>query len=313
MLPIRESSALSRRLKRMLAGLIPFDVVLAKVSTGSSANIAYAGPLPLATAVDGHPADLVISTGPRTAAANIAVARRLGAKNVYFGLSQWPSDRFFSLLLTPERRTPSSARRLCTSALRDRRRRPARCATARTERRGAPRRAALRRAVEALFLHDGGHGASCRAGRRAHPRAALAEVDDLRFPPHACGGVRAPGAADRSRRRAGGVRPVCDRRAALQPAGVRLRPCSGHRGFHVDARRGNRRASAGRNSFRGRATVRRNATLSSRRRSSPTAGPFRLRFSGLVAEALISGAADLRVLQGSELDALYDTLARHGI
>ena len=40
---------------------------------------------------------------------------------------------------------------------------------------------------------------------------------------------------------------------------------------------------------------------------------FRLRFSGLVAEALISGAADLRVLQGSELDALYDTLARHGI
>lgn len=45
-------------------------------------------------------ADIVVSTGPSTAAANIAAARRYGARNIYYGFSKWPSVGF-SLLLTP--------------------------------------------------------------------------------------------------------------------------------------------------------------------------------------------------------------------
>jgi hypothetical protein len=45
--------------------------------------------------------DLVVSTGPATAAANIALARRLKAKNVYFGFPQWPVTGAFTLMLSP--------------------------------------------------------------------------------------------------------------------------------------------------------------------------------------------------------------------
>jgi hypothetical protein len=40
---------------------------------------------------------------------------------------------------------------------------------------------------------------------------------------------------------------------------------------------------------------------------------FALRFSELTAEALFEGAAGLELLPGSQLEALYETLARHGI
>ncbi|MEM8855655.1 MAG: ELM1/GtrOC1 family putative glycosyltransferase [Pseudomonadota bacterium] len=45
-------------------------------------------------------AHIVVSTGPSTAAANIAAARRYGARNIYYGFAKWPSVGF-SLLLTP--------------------------------------------------------------------------------------------------------------------------------------------------------------------------------------------------------------------
>lgn len=108
-LPIREARRLSRRMKRFLAGLLPFSFfwnTFYRVSGGASAS----NPLPLVMAIPAGGIDLVVSTGPRTAAANIALARRLKAKNVYFGFSRWLSDGFFTVLLTPEQRSANRHR-----------------------------------------------------------------------------------------------------------------------------------------------------------------------------------------------------------
>jgi hypothetical protein len=53
-------------------------------------------------AADGWPphADVVVSTGPSTAAANIAAARRYGARNVYCGFHKWPVLGF-TVILSP--------------------------------------------------------------------------------------------------------------------------------------------------------------------------------------------------------------------
>lgn len=45
-------------------------------------------------------ADVVVSTGPATAAANIAAARELSARNIYCGFPKWPV-RGFSVILSP--------------------------------------------------------------------------------------------------------------------------------------------------------------------------------------------------------------------
>lgn len=104
-LPIRETRRLSRRLKRTLAGLLPFDTFWsAFYRIGGEAS--PFNPLPLTDRIPDGAVELVISTGPRTSAANIAVARHLKAKNVYFGFSKWPSDSFYTVLLTSERRRP---------------------------------------------------------------------------------------------------------------------------------------------------------------------------------------------------------------
>jgi hypothetical protein len=104
-LPIRETRRLSRRAKRALAGLLPFGLFWERFyAVGGAASTA--GSLPVAHKVPVERIDLVISTGPRTAAANIAIARHLKARNVYFGFSRWPADRFYTVLLTPERRRP---------------------------------------------------------------------------------------------------------------------------------------------------------------------------------------------------------------
>ena len=108
-LPISETRRLSRRLKRFLAGVLPFErfwSAFYRVGGGASSSNPL---LPLDT-VPGGAFHLVVSTGPRTAAANIAIARRISAKNVYFGFSRWPSDRFFTLRLTPERKRPHAHR-----------------------------------------------------------------------------------------------------------------------------------------------------------------------------------------------------------
>ena len=102
-LPIRETRIFSRRVKRALAGLIPFETFW-KTFYRIGGEASPFNPLPLTHAVPEPPIDLVISTGPRTSAANIALARHLKAKNTYFGFSKWPSDGFYSVLLTSERR-----------------------------------------------------------------------------------------------------------------------------------------------------------------------------------------------------------------
>jgi mitochondrial fission protein ELM1 len=105
LLPIRETRRLSRRLKRVLAAALPFDRFWKSFYRVGGEASAF-NPLPLTMTIGADPVDLVISTGPRTSAANIALARRLKAKNVYFGRSRWPSDGFYTVLLTPERRRP---------------------------------------------------------------------------------------------------------------------------------------------------------------------------------------------------------------
>ncbi len=62
-------------------------------------NVDLAEPLPAA-------ADIVVSTGPSTAATNIAVARAVGARNIYCGFPKRP-QLGVTALLTP---VPSSAR-----------------------------------------------------------------------------------------------------------------------------------------------------------------------------------------------------------
>ncbi len=104
-LPIRETRKLSRRFKRTLAGLLPFELFW-KTFYRIGGEASPFNPLPITHEIPEGPVDLVITTGPRTSAANIAVARRLKAKNVYFGFSKWPSDGFYTVLLTSERRSP---------------------------------------------------------------------------------------------------------------------------------------------------------------------------------------------------------------
>jgi mitochondrial fission protein ELM1 len=104
-LPIRETFKLSRRVKRTLAGLIGFDAFWRMFYTVGGEPSPF-NPLPLVSDVPERPVDLVISTGPKTSAANIALARHLGAKNAYFGFTKWPSDGFYTVLLTSERRRP---------------------------------------------------------------------------------------------------------------------------------------------------------------------------------------------------------------
>ena len=64
-------------------------------------RVSPGGPIPPTPALPSGRFDLVVSTGPATAAANIALARRLKAKNVYFGFPQWPVTGAFSLMLSP--------------------------------------------------------------------------------------------------------------------------------------------------------------------------------------------------------------------
>lgn len=104
-LPIRETRRFSRRVKRTLAGLLPFETFWRSFYRVGGEPSPF-NPLPLVDAIPDEPVDLVISTGPRTSAANIALARHLGAKNVYFGFSKWPSDGFYTVLLTSEQRRP---------------------------------------------------------------------------------------------------------------------------------------------------------------------------------------------------------------
>ena len=90
--PMTERRPLSRRLHRISAALREPKRWLAR-------NVSFAAPLP-------ERADIVVSTGPSTAAANIALARALKARNIYCGFPKWPALGT-TVILTP---VPSSAR-----------------------------------------------------------------------------------------------------------------------------------------------------------------------------------------------------------
>ncbi|WP_205648509.1 ELM1/GtrOC1 family putative glycosyltransferase [Acuticoccus kandeliae] len=98
-LGMREIRPRSRRVARVSATLMPPERWLAERVAIAPERVA--GPFRDA-ALDTWPerADIVISTGPATAAANIAAARRFGAKNIYCGFPKWPV-RGYSVILSP--------------------------------------------------------------------------------------------------------------------------------------------------------------------------------------------------------------------
>ncbi|MEM9224286.1 MAG: ELM1/GtrOC1 family putative glycosyltransferase [Pseudomonadota bacterium] len=99
-LRISENKPRSRRMARVAAALSEPERWLAKgVSLGP--NIAADGIGGEGVLHDWPPrADIVVSTGPSTAAANIAAARRYGARNIYCGFPKRPVLGY-SLILSP--------------------------------------------------------------------------------------------------------------------------------------------------------------------------------------------------------------------
>ncbi|WP_226582164.1 ELM1/GtrOC1 family putative glycosyltransferase [Acuticoccus sediminis] len=89
---MRERRPMSRRLHRITAAMRAPQAWLKR-----NVDLAEAPP---------ETADIVVSTGPSTAATNIALARLLGAKNIYCGFAKRPQFGV-TALLTP---VPSSAR-----------------------------------------------------------------------------------------------------------------------------------------------------------------------------------------------------------
>ena len=105
-LGIAEVRPTSRRIARLCARVLRPDRFLAERVRIAPERVAERfGP---ALADWPERADFVLSTGPSTAAANIAAARRLSARNIYCGFAKWPVTGF-SLILSP---VPSRARRV---------------------------------------------------------------------------------------------------------------------------------------------------------------------------------------------------------
>lgn len=104
-LGIREVPPRSRRIARVHAALGAPDGWLSRGVRLDSANVAPAWREKAIATWPTH-TDIVVSTGPSTAAANIAAGRRYGARTIYFGFPKWPVIGF-SLILCP---VPSPAR-----------------------------------------------------------------------------------------------------------------------------------------------------------------------------------------------------------
>ena len=308
-LPVREIRRLSRRAKRLLAGLLPFESFWSafyEIADAGSVNS-----LPVTPSIPTGDVDLVVSTGPRTAAANIALARRLHAKNVYFGLSRWPSDRFFTLLLTPERLPPLSNRAFALPPSdfdSDQLPSPRPLAANGTE-----RQAAL------LFGGQSKHYSYTAADMellaeqlssltRDLPWLKWTVFDSRRSPPefeHLVDSVRTGGApiefvrfaeqglASNARAfRSDLVLVTADSMSMLAESIASCRPTGV---LFADRYKPPQRDA-----------IEHQAMIADRR-------AFPMRFSGLTADALLNGAESVETLRGSQLDALYKTIARHGI
>jgi uncharacterized protein len=310
-LPIRETRKLSRRMKRALAGLLPFGLFW-KIFYRIGGEASPFNPLPITNDIPTGAIDLVITTGPRTSAANIAVARLLKAKNVYFGFSKWPSDGFYTVLLTAERRRPHPHR---AYTLRPSELDAAELPEARPlVRNGTERNAAI------LFGGQSKHyyytmadmdllGARLIALAREMPwlrwtffdsrRSPEAEIDHLvdvvrsksshvdfvRFGERGLLSNNPAFASDLVLVTADSMSMLAESIASQRPTGIlfadRYKPPQ-------------------------RDAIEHMAMIADRR-------AFPITFSGLDAEALLKGAAGLETLPHSQLDALYETVARYGI
>ena len=310
-LPIRETRRLSRRVKRTLAGLLPFDFFWRRFYRFGGEASPF-NPLPLTSALPTRPVDLVITTGPRTSAANIAVARRLKAKNVYFGFSKWPADSFYTVLLTSERRRrhPHRAYTLRPSELDGTDRPEARPLkpngaalsasllfggqskhyyyTVEDMELLAERLIALRRAMPWLgwTVFD-----SRRSPKEAFDRlVALVEesgvgIDFVRFGEHGLLSNNPAFSSDLVLVTADSMSMLAESIASKRPTGILF---------------------ADRYEPPKRDAIEHQAMIADKR-------AFPIRLSNLSAETLRAGAAGVETLPHSQLDALYEALARHGI
>jgi uncharacterized protein len=308
-LPIREKRRGSRRLKRTLAGVLSFAAFW---TTFYAVGGATRASLPVLRDVPSGGVDLVVSTGPRTAAANIAMARHLKAKNVYFGFAKWPSDGFYSVLLTPEhlRPHPHRAQVLRPSEI---------DATALPEARPLGKNGTERHAC-LLFGGQSKHYRYTTADfeRLAERIVALrhempwlrwtlfdsrrtpkdefdrlvemvgASVDGIEFVRFAESGLLSNDAAfssDLVLVTADSMSMLSESIASQRPTGILFADC-----YQPP----------------GRDAIEHLAIISDRR-------AFPITFSGLTAEALLKGAAGLESPPHSQLDALYETVTRYGI
>jgi mitochondrial fission protein ELM1 len=310
-LPIRETRRLSRRLKRTLAGLLPFGLFW-KLFYRIGGDPSPFNPLPLVQAIPTGPVDLVITTGPRTSAANIAVARRLRAKNVYFGFSKWPSDGLYTVLLTSERRRahPHRAYTLRPSELDGAELPEARALVPNGTARHASllfggqskhyyytladmqllaeKIVALTRAMPWLkwTLFDSRRSPEAEFDRLVEiVRANGTPVEFVRFREHGLLSNNPAFRSDLVLVTADSMSMLAESIASRRPTGILF--ADRYKAPHRDA-------------------IEHAAMIADRR-------AFPIRLGDLSAEALVAGAAGLEPLPGSQLDALYETLARHGI
>jgi hypothetical protein len=310
-LPIRETRRLSRRLKRMLAGLLPFDLFW-KIFYRIGGEASPFNPLPIIHALPTGPIDLVITTGPRTSAANIAVARHLKAKNVYFGFSKWPSDGFYTVLLTSERWRPHPHR---AYTLRPSELDGADLPTARPlARNGALLRASI------LFGGQSKHYDYTRADmellagqlialRHEMPWLGWTVFDSRRSPKaefdHLVALVEESGAGVEFVRF--GERGLLSNNPAFASDLVLVTADSmSMLAESIASQRPTGILFADRYEPPKRDAIEHQAMIADKR-------AFPVTFSGLTAEALREGVHRIETLPTSQLDELYETLARHGI
>jgi len=310
-LSIRETLRLSRRVKRTLAGLLPFGTFWTTFYRIGGEPSPF-NPVPVTHAIPDGPIDLVISTGPRTSAANIAMARRLKARNTYFGFSKWPSDGFYTVLLTSERRAPHPHRaytlrpsELDASDLPEAR--P--LAPNGTERHAsilfggqskhyyytmadmellAERIVALTRRLSWLkwTIFDSRRSPKeefdCLVDLVA---ASGSAVEFVRFADHGLLSNNPAFRSDLVLVTADSMSMLAESIASCRPTGI----------LYADRYKAPLRDA-----------IEHQAMIADRR-------AFPITFSGLEAEALVKNAAALETLPGSQLDALYETVARYGI
>lgn len=310
-LPIRETRRLSRRVKRTLAGLLPFERFWQSFYRIEGEASPF-NPLPLRRDLPTERVDLVISTGPRTSAANIAIARRLEAKNVYFGFSKWPSDGFYTALLTSERRRshPHRAYTLRPSELDAAELPNARpLAPTRTERHAsllfggqskhyyytmadmellAERLIALGRDLPWLkwTVFDSRRSPAAEIDRLVEiVKSSDAPVEFVRFAEQGLLSNNPAFRSDLVMVTADSMSMLAESIASRRPTGI----------LFADRYKPPKRDA-----------IEHMAMITDRR-------AFPLTFSGLTADTLLKGTAGLETLPGSQLDALYETLAKQGI